>query len=303
MRLLSRLRLPLACLLLLSSFMHAGPRDSWVPLQVFFYGMPLPLLMAGWIMLGFLCRGKRAIQAGCAIVALGCGISWWKASFRTPAQAAENQLATIRMLSWNMAHKALPSADLGTFLAKDAPDIVGLVEVGLRHSDPNPLVDILPAGYMVQKLDNGMAIVARGTLKIVEQVVLASTSKFAHLEVEVKGVTWQVFIVDGASRPINSRKDVLTRILADVRGQSHSVIMGDFNTPAESCHFVPWRSELHHAFDEAGQGFRETWPSLLPVLTIDHIWTSKDTRPLHAEKRWLASSDHAALLADFAAQP
>jgi endonuclease/exonuclease/phosphatase (EEP) superfamily protein YafD len=36
----------------------------------------------------------------------------------------------------------------------------------------------------------------------------------------------------------------------------------------------------------------------VPVLTIDHIWSSQDLPPQRAEKRWLESSDHAALLAE-----
>jgi endonuclease/exonuclease/phosphatase (EEP) superfamily protein YafD len=78
--------------------------------------------------------------------------------------------------------------------------------------------------------------------------------------------------------------------------------MGDFNTPVESVLFQPWCKELHHAFNEAGSGLRETWPRWVPVLTIDHIWSSRDVLPLHAEKRWLRSSDHAALLAEFGPQ-
>ena len=295
-----RLRLPLACMLLLGTLLHLWVQDSWVLLQVFFYGQPLPILMAGWLTLAALWPGRKSIQIASALVGLACGFAWWSTSYRTPSQPTPAPTATIKVLSWNMAHKALPSADLATFLVKDKPDIVGLVEVGIRHSDPNPLVDPLPATYAVQKLDNGMAIVARGPLRIVEQAVLASGSKYAHVEAEINAVKWQVFIVDGASRPINSRKDVLTEVLAKVQGQPHSLIMGDFNTPAESAYFVPWRAALHHAFDDAGHGFRETWPSILPVLTIDHIWSSKETVPLHAEKRWMSSSDHAALLAEFA---
>ncbi len=300
--LVRRLRLPVACLLLLGSSLHVWLQDSWVVLQVFFYGLPLPVLMVGWLAASFFWRGKKGVQGLCLMLALACGVAWWSASYRTPPTVAVSNAPTIKVLSWNMAHNALPSADLGSFLVRDRPDIAGLVEVGIRHSDPNPLVDVLPQGYTVQKLDNGMAIVVRGTVRVVDQVVLTSSSKFAHLEAEVRGVKWQVFIVDGASRPINSREDVLTRVLAEVKGQPHTLIMGDFNTPAESAYFVPWRAELHHAFDEAGQGFRETWPSLLPVLTIDHIWSSKDAPPVHAEKRWMASSDHAALLAEAVAK-
>src|SRR5439155_10654201 len=135
----------------------------------------------------------------------------------------------------------------------------GLVEVGARHSDPNLLVVALPAGYVARKLDDGMAIAVRGTVAAVRQVRLESTSKFAAIEAVVDGVAWHIFIVDGVSNPLASREDVLASVLAEAHGHAHTVVLGDFNTPVESAFFDPWRAELHHAFNETGAGFRETW--------------------------------------------
>jgi endonuclease/exonuclease/phosphatase (EEP) superfamily protein YafD len=154
----------------------------------------------------------------------------------------------------------------------------------------------LPQGYNARKLDNALAIVVRGSVRLVHEIEIGHVSKFASLEATVDGVMWRVFIVDGASDPLRSRADVLSRVLSEAHGSPHTVILGDFNTPIESALFDPWRAELKHAFNEAGRGFRETWPRPLPVLTIDHVWSSPDFPPIHAEKRWLPSSDHAALL-------
>jgi endonuclease/exonuclease/phosphatase (EEP) superfamily protein YafD len=58
---------------------------------------------------------------------------------------------------------------------------------------------------------------------------------------------------------------------------------------------------LHHAFDEAGSGWSETWPRQSPValLSIDHIWSSRELLPLTAARIWSPVSDHAALLTTF----
>jgi endonuclease/exonuclease/phosphatase (EEP) superfamily protein YafD len=143
-----------------------------------------------------------------------------------------------------------------------------------------------------------MYLVARGSIRVVDEVEFGGASKFASLEAEVDGVTWHVFIVDGASNPLASRADVLSRVLAESQGRPRTIVMGDFNTPAESALFKPWRAQFLHAFDEAGGGLRETWPRWMPVLTIDHVWSSQDAPPLRAVRRWLPSSDHAALLVE-----
>jgi hypothetical protein len=197
-----------------------------------------------------------------------------------------------------MAHEKLPSADLRVLVETFQPDIAGMVEVGSRHSDPAALLTVLPPGYTAQKLDHAMAIVVRGSIRLLHQLEMGHVSKFASLEATVDGVIWHVFIVDGASHPLASRADVLSRVLSEAHGNPHTIVLGDFNTPIESALFDPWRAELHHAFNEAGRGLRETWPRPVPVLTIDHVWSSHDAPPLRAEKRWLPSSDHAALLVE-----
>lgn len=295
MRLLKLIRRPATALLTLGVLLHLVVADSWAALRVLFYALPLPVLSAGWLLTASLWGLKRRAGRLCVVAAIGCGLWWYSASWCHP-ETGQSGVTALKVLSWNMAHERLPSGDLQTLVAEFGPDIVGLVEVGSRHGDPSALLSSLPPGYASQKLDHGMAVLVRGSVRVVHQTLLPSNSKFAALEAVVDGATWRVFIVDGASRPTTSREDVMKRVLAEARGNPRTVVMGDFNTPLESALFTPWRVGLRHAFNEAGSGFRETWPRPVPVLTIDHVWSSADSPPLHAEKRWLRSSDHAALL-------
>jgi endonuclease/exonuclease/phosphatase (EEP) superfamily protein YafD len=291
------LRLLATPVLTLGLVLHLSVADACGVLRAVFYALPWPVLAAGWLIMAFAWKRRRSISVACVVIALACGAWWLGVSRRTP-QPASSGTTALKVLSWNMAHEKLPSADLQKFLETFKPDVAGLVEVGARHGDPNPLVANLPAGYIEQKLDHSMAIIVRGTVRLLHQVLLGKISKFASLEAVIDGVTWHVFIVDGASGPTASREDVLARVLTEARGKPHTVIVGDFNTPVESAFFDPWRAELHHAFDETGSGFRETWPRWIPVLTIDHVWSSHDAPPRRAEKRWLPSSDHAGLLVE-----
>lgn len=291
------LRLLATPVLALGLLLHLTVADACGVLRAVYYATPWPVMAAGWLVMAFVWQKRRPMAVMFLVLSLACG-AWWFCVSHRRLQPESTGVTGLKVLSWNMAHEKLPSADLQTFLETFKPDIAGLVEVGARHSDPNPVVATLPAGYAAQKLDHSMAIVVRGTVRLLHQVLLGKISKFAALEAVVDGVTWHVFIVDGASGPTSSREDVLSRVLKEAHGKPHTVIVGDFNTPVESALFDPWRAELHHAFNEAGSGFRETWPRWIPVLTIDHVWSSDDSPPRRAEKRWLPSSDHSALLVE-----
>lgn len=284
-------------LLAFGVLLHLGPADSWHPGAAVFYALPLPVLAGGWLFMAFMWRWTRLPGLVCAMLALGCAAWWFAVSYRDPV-VHSNHRPDLKVLFWNMAHRGLPSGDLAALLQEHAPDVTGLVEVGLRHGDPNPLARSLPAGYTALKLDHGMAVVVRGTVKMLRTELLPSSSKFSVLEAVVDGALWRVFIVDGVSRPTASRKDVLDRVLSEARGGVRTVVVGDFNTPIESALFASWEHELHHAFNEAGSGFRETWPRWVPVLTIDHVWSSADAPPLRAQRVWRGASDHAALVVE-----
>jgi endonuclease/exonuclease/phosphatase (EEP) superfamily protein YafD len=297
MRFLKLLRLPAALALSVGLLLHLTVADNSGVLRAVFYATPLPVMAAGWMILALLFDVRRGSGTACLVLGGLCAAWWPMQSYRFP-KAQDSEAQVLKVISWNMAHENLPSADLQTLVQTFKPDIAGLVEVGARHSDPNPLFSAVPPGYAVQKFDHAMAIVVRGTVRLVHQEILGGISKFAFAEAVVDGVTWRVFIVDGTSNPIASREDVLSRVLEEARSHPHTIVLGDFNTPVESALFDPWRVEFHHAFNEAGRGLRETWPRWIPVLTIDHIWSSQDLPPQSAKKRWLESSDHAALLAE-----
>ena len=295
------IRLLATPLLAFGTLLHLTIADAWAPAAVLFYALPLPVLAGCWLALAVLWGWKRKVSLLCLALALGSGTWWFAVSYRE-APLRPRQSPVLKVFYWNMAHRPLPSTELELLLQEHQPDIAGFVEVGRRHGDPNPLTAKLPAGCTAFKLDHGMAVVVRGTLNSVRQEMLPSSSKFAAVDVTVDGVTWHLFIVDGVSRPTTSREDVLQRVLSESTGMSRVVIVGDFNTPVESAHFASWERTLHHAFNETGSGFRETWPRWVPVLTIDHVWSSADVPPLKAQRLWSQGSDHAALAVDLGAR-
>jgi len=77
-----------------------------------------------------------------------------------------------------------------------------------------------------------------------------------------------------------------------VKHTESSVVLGDFNVPYESRFLADLKENYNHFFSEKGNGFRETWPWNVPLLSIDHIWVSKDLHIINSEKINTRNSDH-----------
>lgn len=281
--------------LLLAMLLHLTLRDQHRLLSVVFYAFPLPLIFLGWLCLAGWNWSHRWLLGVCLVLAVGTA-AWWHAVSYRPARADLGELAALKVLYWNMAHQKLPSADLKILLEREKPDIVGLGEVGLRHGDSNPLLATLPPGYVALKPEYGMGLLVRGTVKVLNVKFLEGRSKYVEADATVDGRTWRLVLVDGDGYALRSRQTFLAQVPT---AGSPAIILGDFNTPIESRWFDPWRDAgLRHASEGTRQGFRETWPRGWPVMTIDHIWTSRGVRPLRFRMISLPSSDHRALVAD-----
>ena len=88
---------------------------------------------------------------------------------------------------------------------------------------------------------------------------------------------------------------MLQSVLSEIKTHEKNIILGDFNTPFESLFFENFKKNYQHAFAEKGNGFRETWFWNLPLLSLDHIWVSRDLEILKTEKIATWKSDHSML--------
>ena len=91
------------------------------------------------------------------------------------------------------------------------------------------------------------------------------------------------------------RKPVPKDILFNVKTDAETIILGDFNMPYESMYLKNFKKKYQHAFTEKGNGFRETWFWNIPLLSLDHIWVSKDLEILKEDKISTTKSDHSML--------
>jgi endonuclease/exonuclease/phosphatase (EEP) superfamily protein YafD len=284
-------------LLVTGMLLHLTVRDAIPQLAPLFYAMPLPLIMLGWLVAAAWHLRQRAIHRACFALAFVTACWWHAASYRKESPPSAASGAGLKVLYWNMAHHRLPSADLERLIARHQPDVIGLGEVGLRSGDPNPLLRHLPAGYTAIRPEHGMGVIVRGAVQVKRVKKLKGRSKFVELEATVGGKVWHLVLVDGDADPLLSRWELLDEVLIAAIAAPNTVVMGDFNTPLECIWFDRWRaSGLHHASEGARTGFRETWPRPWPVLTIDHLWCTREAKPERFERVTLPNSDHLAIV-------
>ncbi len=279
-------------LVLTGILLHVTVRDGIDALSVFFYLLPLPLLLGLTIALIIISRGRRGAAV---LAAVGLTVAWLARSFTWHAAepAAQDE---VRVLFWNLGHPVKPFDPLIRMIKELNPDIVACVEPG-----PNAAMDVaaykaaLP-GYDCQAMPRGFLWLSRHPSRYRARGRLDSIGAYAVFEAQINGRTQRVVTADVYAAPLLPRTGQLREILDYTQADPKVIAMGDFNTPAESAHFDTYRQQqLQDALTIGGKGLRETWFWGLPLLSLDHIWLGKDWHVLEARKIWTFDTDHAAV--------
>ena len=178
------------------------------------------------------------------------------------------------------------------------PDLIVLAEAekqtgaslaGLRQRFP---------AYQLTALRGGMLAIVKGTATVETSIQLPSRSNAHRLLVQFTGETelWHLVTADLGPWPLTPRLDRTERIrqLAGAGREPRTLVVGDFNTPYDSVAFDRWRDNWFHGLSQAiSTPGPATWPIGLPLLSIDHVWLSKDLRPNEAWKETPWGYDHA----------
>ena len=78
-----------------------------------------------------------------------------------------------------------------------------------------------------------------------------------------------------------------------------ALIAGDFNAPANDAVYKLIGKDFTDAFKEVGTGWGNTFHRSLPLLRIDHLYSSKQLIPIRSRAVRLAGSDHRMVIADY----
>lgn len=283
-------------------------RDGSPMTAPIFYALPVPVLVcAGLWYLRRVRRGENRRRALILVIAIGTqAIVWGYEAFAWQAGAPEN---ASRLLFWNVCRGNLGYAAIAREIAAGDADIVALVEATQQGQDPD-FWDTAVPDYYAYCLGGGMTVLARrsshaGEVRTIKkgQFPRAFRYRIVELSGANQGRRLRLMIVDVKSDPLTFRRPAFDRI-AQIASEFETpdiplLVVGDFNTPLDSVHVDLLRRELRNAFESSGDGYRETWPVVLPVLSLDQVW---GTSGVHWHRCWRESSvrsDHRRVLADF----
>ncbi|MGE3820440.1 MAG: endonuclease/exonuclease/phosphatase family protein [Isosphaeraceae bacterium] len=151
-----------------------------------------------------------------------------------------------------------------------------------------------------------VAVYARGPVVLERRLSLPNGSAGVFL-VRPHGRELRLLVVDGVSDPLLPRTPFLKAVAdlcqkAKAEGRPFDAVLGDFNAPARCLGFAFLADAGYQLASRAGgpgPQWRGTFPALLPVLDIDHVWISprweaRSCRLFHAP--W---SDHRAQVVRF----
>jgi len=306
--LLSRWRGSLLWFLLFAFLQQCTFRDTVRGLDLIFYAMPSPVLLALCLLVVVASfRGRRAKHRRVLGVAVALAVvvtSWWMHTSyirSTPSHGPTD--LTIQL--WNAARGKNGAAVLRELGARGG-DIIALVEAGASRFTPEQWQEALP-GYTIEPLDGGMLVAVRGRILECEYTQVGSRrARFNNVLLELVGETTRtvrLILVDIHSSPLYNKERPFQEFQGLIRKHATEplIVAGDFNTPLQSVHFEKLRSAgMTHTFESSGNGFVETYLYNIPVLAIDHVWVNDRFRSVETNKARTWASDHQAVVAELA---
>lgn len=277
---------------LLGTGLWLTTRDQYPALAPIHYGLPLPILILCGTWSAVLLQSDRPwIRRGWLVV-IGIQVICWL-STTVVFRATSVPDGSPALLFWNVCRGYRGYEAVGAEIAETHADVVALVEATGAGQDEALWRQACP-GYEVTRLGSGMILLLRGQRLGWEFGAVPGECRYQILDLKVKEQPMTLIILDIKSDPRFSRKpafDRLEKLITKYKDRP-LIIAGDFNTPLESVYFVRMRKRMQNAFEARGAGWRDTWPVVLPVLSLDQVWGNEHVRWHRAEHGWSALSDH-----------
>jgi vancomycin resistance protein VanJ len=284
-------------LLICGLVVRLSVKDDVDRFAVFYYATPWPVLTAmAAICLVYWWRRPRLRWVTLPVFAFCVTMFIVRCCAFGPINDAPE---SFRIAYWNVARpvwrldKILPQADL---LHADFA-VFGEHRKGTQ-TPPQWAAHF--AGRFVLPLARELLLVAPSEVKRIDGGSLGGVGGCQICRAVVNGREIFLLMVDFSPTLERSRSPAFDRLfqIIDAYSEKPLIVIGDFNTPADSVYFDRLRKRLTSAFDAAGHGYAATWPMPLPVLQLDHIWTNKHLRVLRCEHHTSLYSDHRAVTAD-----
>ena len=285
---------------IVATVIRATVRDRIPYAATVFYATPPPLLVVLSLFIALRVRRHGWTRAARVVAAIGVvqlGIWGW-AAFHGARSIPEDD--SIRIVFWNVSRGDFGYEDVAKQIATFDADIVTMTEAIGRAQTPDFWRSVCP-DYTPLPLSSGMTLLVRGDATLVEHDRAGPVCRWRVADVSVRGKSLKVAVVDFTSNPILFRRPGFDALgdLFERRRDEPLILAGDFNTPIDSAVAGSLRQHATNAFEEAGEGFRETWPVFLPLMKLDQLWGNSHVYWRRCRHQWSLHSDHRPVVAEF----
>jgi endonuclease/exonuclease/phosphatase (EEP) superfamily protein YafD len=297
-------------------------RDRSVALALLLYLSALPVGLPA-VLIGFRLRRTAYSRAGQLLAGVGLLnlvlLGSWMTG-RGPSSGRKSHDRNIRLLHWNVMWGGLPfhrlsfRKALADEIVEAEPDLVVLSEAPFDRPFYQDLERLDGRRFMKSILSYTpftsffhIFISSRWPARMERQCTFANGGGGAVVVVDHPDRPIRLLVVDGPS----TFTDLRTPMLCDIAlacepgGQAAAagpvdLVVGDFNAVSRSIGFDDMRiaSGGYQLASESCVGWRGTWPSILPVLDIDHVWVHSPWRIRSCRMFTSFASDHRAQLVE-----
>ena len=259
---------------------HFVLKESSYQNSLLFYTFPLPVIIAIVLCLTiFLSKTFRKYNL---LLAGALLLFWLGRSFKIHIPEEINE-SDIEIVFWNASHER--NLEDAFDISGNIPDVFVLVEHGKYSVDR---LQLKYSDYYFYKSINGISIFSKLPIELIDDI----SSNYGTNIVKFETYNINFYAVDVSGSMDVPREWELTFVNEYVEQKTQTILLGDFNVPFESKFLDSIKNNFNHAFNEKGNGFRETWFWNIPLLSLDHIWVSKDLKVLKTKKIRTFKSDH-----------
>ena len=299
--LISAAGLGATALLALAVLLHLTVRDRIYGPSLLFYAAPWPVIAATAAATAFFWHWKkrRVPAALFALLAIAALTVWLRSSWRHHPQPAAR--GALRVVHWNVSRPGGGLPAIAAWLRAQDADVITLAEGHSRRRSTLAEWQAEMPGYEAAEFMGEMTCLIRGRILSREEREFSPNAYCALIRAEVRGHPLTILQLDVAPSTWCPSASAFTKLPEIVRPHlgENLLVLGDFNVPRESAFLEPLRAEMTQAFESVGDGLAETWPIVLPVLSLDQIWSGPRLHALHCEHGHSLHSDHRAVIADF----
>lgn len=195
----------------------------------------------------------------------------------------------LRVVHWNVSSRLRSPGAIDVLVAQH-PDLIVLSEAGPVAGIEQLMTTLGPDWH--REHFAGLAVLSRDPLRLGETSLERRRTMVKSVFWERSGQTIHVLVVDLPSELNVARDPLLREINQIIERHQPDIVVGDFNAPRRSRQLARLPAGYRQAFDVVGHGCGYTWPSLAPVLAIDHLIVGPRIIPVRYDLGTSLVSDH-----------